>query len=302
MQDIPFVDAHVHYWELARIEYPWLAAPFDDVGPNGSVEAIARDYLPEAHLREVFPWSLAGAVHVEAGAAPARALAETDWLETVATRTGLPNAIVAHVALDGEDVETALAEQAARSRVRGVRQIVNWHPDPARTYGPVDRTLDERWERGFGMLARHDLSFDLQCYPGQTGGFVHIAERHPDVPIVINHLGMPVLTDPDGLQTWRDGMRRLAGLPQTAVKLSGLGFVRRSWTAAEMLPLLRETLDLFGTRRCMVATDLPTDRLFAPAERYREVYAELLGDLSDDERRDLMGRNANRIYRLDLSL
>jgi len=45
MHDLPFVDAHVHLWDLKRIHYPWLTPPFGSDGPNGSVEAIARDYL-----------------------------------------------------------------------------------------------------------------------------------------------------------------------------------------------------------------------------------------------------------------
>lgn len=38
---LPFVDAHVHLWDLSHIHYPWLAPPFPDDTPNGSVEPIA---------------------------------------------------------------------------------------------------------------------------------------------------------------------------------------------------------------------------------------------------------------------
>jgi hypothetical protein len=37
---------HIHLWKLDHLRYPWLTGPFDDNGPNGSVEAIAADYLP----------------------------------------------------------------------------------------------------------------------------------------------------------------------------------------------------------------------------------------------------------------
>ena len=46
----------------------------------------------------------------------------------------------------------------------------------------------------------------------------------------------------------------------------------------------------------------PTDKLFAPFDAYLEAYHALVADFSDDERRDLFGRNANRIYRLGLDL
>ena len=48
----PFVDAHVHLWDLDHIRYPWLMPPFADDGPNGSVEAIAATYLLDDYLAD----------------------------------------------------------------------------------------------------------------------------------------------------------------------------------------------------------------------------------------------------------
>ncbi len=87
-----------------------------------------------------------------------------------------------------------------------------------------------------------------------------------------------------------------------AIKLSGLGFVRRDWDDALVLPLLREAVDLFGTQRAMIASDTPTDTLFAPLSRYLATYRAFTAPFSLDEQRDLWGRNANRIYRLGLTL
>ena len=92
---IPFVDAHIHLWDLARLRYPWLTPPFADDGPNGSVEPIASTYLPADYRREMARWNVVGAVHVDAGADPADALAETEWLEGLAEADGLPTGIVA---------------------------------------------------------------------------------------------------------------------------------------------------------------------------------------------------------------
>jgi predicted TIM-barrel fold metal-dependent hydrolase len=30
MKTFPFVDAHVHLWDLSHIHYPWLTPPFDE--------------------------------------------------------------------------------------------------------------------------------------------------------------------------------------------------------------------------------------------------------------------------------
>ena len=302
MTTIPFVDAHIHLWDLDHIRYPWLTGPFDHAGPNGSAEAIARHYGVADYRAELARWNVVGAVHIDAGADAAHALRETAWLEAQAATYGLPTAIVAYAALEEAQADAALGAQAAHGGVRGIRQIVNWHADAQRTYTSRDLTADPAWQAGFALLAKHELSFDLQCYPGQMPALASLFARHPDVPVVINHLGMPVMSDPDGLADWRRGMSALAALPQVAVKLSGLGFVWRDWSLERVRPVLLETIDLFGTDRCLFASDAPTDRLFAPIDRYMEAYHAVTSGCSEDERRALFGRNADRVYRLGLGI
>ena len=302
MTAIPFVDAHIHLWDLNHIRYPWLTPPFDGDGPNGSAEAIARDYGVAHYRADLARWNVVGAVHIDAGADPADALRETEWLEGLAGQTGLPTGIVAYADLADPGADALLGRHAAHPRVRGIRQIVNWHADPKRSYTPRDVTQDDGWRAGFALLAKHGLSFDLQCYPGQMPGLVALFERHPEVPVIVNHLGMPVMSDGDGLADWRRGMRALAALPQVAVKLSGLGFVWRDWTPERVRPLLLETIELFGTGRCLFASDAPTDTLFAPIDRYLETYHAVAEAFPHDERRAMFGGNANRVYRLGLDL
>jgi predicted TIM-barrel fold metal-dependent hydrolase len=297
----PFIDAHVHLWDLGGcIGYPWLTGFFDESGPNGSVEAIAHDYGLDDYLLDAGEWSPVAMVHVDAGAEAADALAETEWLSEIAATRGLPNAVVAFAALDDPEVNQLLAAHAVYPNVRGIRHIVNWHPDPQRTYSARDVTLDPAWEAGFSALARHGLSFDLQCYPGQMPRVATIAARHPDVPVIINHMGMPVCTDADGLEDWRRGMKALAALPQVAVKLSGLGFIQRDWTLDTMRPLLLETTEMFSPDRILFASDFPTDRLFASFDACLSALDAATRDFSDDERRAMWGGNAQRIYRIAL--
>jgi len=299
MRGVPFVDAHVHFWDLEQLRYPWLTPPFTDDRPNGSVEAIARTYRPSDYRAEASGWNLVGAVHVDAGADPADALAETEWLDRQAARGGLPSAIIAFADLADPRIEMALERQAHYSRVRGIRHIVNWDPNPQRSYTPRDLTRDDRWARGFGLLARYGLSFDLQCYPAQLVHFAVIARRHPEVPVMINHLGMPLLAHADGLATWRARLRTLAALPQVSIKLSGLGFVRRDWDEQLAIPLIREAIDLFGPSRAMAASDFPTDRLFSTWDRALSTLAEAVQPYTQEERRAIWGGNACRLYRID---
>lgn len=296
MTGLPFIDAHVHLWDLARLRYAWLSPPFGDAGPNGNVSAIATPYLLDDYRREAANWNVIGMVHVDAGADADQALDETDWLQGIADAEGMPNGIVAHAALEAPDADRRLAEQARRRNVRGIRQIVNWHRDPDRTYSARDLTQDQAWQAGFALLKKHDLSFDLQAYPGQFAALARLIERHPETPVILNHAGMGI----DGDADWVAGMRLLAALPNISVKISGLGFVWRRLDRGGVRARVRATIDLFGADRCMIASDFPTDRLFGSFDETLGTYADAVSDLAEPERRALFAGNANRIYRLGL--
>ena len=297
---LPFVDAHVHLWDLSHIRYPWLMPPFAEDGPNGSVEPIAKNYGLDDYLADAGNWDVRGIVHVDAGADPADALKETDWLQAMTDARGMPNAIIAFAALDDPEVEALLAAHAERRSVRGIRHIVNWHANPARTYTPRDVTRDEAWATGFALLGKYGLSFDLQAYPGQFAGLAPLLERHPEVPVIINHAGMMV--GEAGRDEWRTGMRALAAIPHVSVKISGIGFAFRPWTIEQMRSYVLETIELFGTDRAMFASDFPTDNLFGGFDQHLDAYNATVADLSEDERRALFAGNATRLYRLGRTL
>ncbi|MBC9031883.1 amidohydrolase family protein [Sphingomonas sp. JC676] len=302
MRDLPFIDAHVHLWDLKRIRYPWLMPPFSDDGPNGSVEPIAHTYLLPDYLADAEGWDVRGIVHVDAGAVPEAALDETDWLQDMANAKGMPNAIIAFAALDDPNVDTLLQAHAQRRNVRGIRHIVNWHPDPRRTYTPRDVTRDDAWQQGFALLAKHGLSFDLQAYPGQFAALARLIERHPGIPVILNHCGMMVPSDPQGRREWRAGMTALAACPSVSVKISGIGFAYRPWDIEQARGYVRDTIDIFGTHRAMFASDVPTDKLFGSFDRHLQTYRTIVSDMTTEEQRALFADNANRVYRLGIAL
>ncbi len=290
-----FVDAHMHLWQLDRLAYPWLRPPFADDGPNGSVAAIAHDYELKDYFGDAGAHRPVKIVHIDAGAGAGDALEETRWLQSLADDGGFPHAIVAFAGLDDPDVERLLAAHTMSANVRGIRHILNWHPDPKRTYTPRDLLDDEAFARGYGLLAKYGLSFDLQIYPNQMQKAAALAARHPDIPVILNHMGMPVDLD---RTEWRAGMKALAGLPHVAVKISGFGFIDRAWTMDAMRPLVLETIRLFGMDRVLFASDFPTDKLWNSYARALDAYDAITLDFSADERAALFGRNAERIYRI----
>lgn len=299
--ELAMVDAHMHLWDLTRIDYPWLTPPLP-VGITGDVSPIARNYLLDDYLRDVAAHDshlrVTRIVHVEAGANPTDSLAETRWLQSVADARGFPHAIVAHAELEKPHAAALLAEHAAHRNVRGIRQILNWHPDKAKTYTPRDLLTDESWHKGFALLARHDLSFDLQIYPAQMPAAARLAARHPDTALILNHTGMPVDRDAAGIEAWRSGMRALAAQPNVSVKVSGLAMLDWHWSRESLAPFVLETLEIFGAERVMMASNFPVDRLFGTCAKLYDAYRSLLAGASEAEREQLFARNAARIYRI----
>ncbi|MGH7118472.1 MAG: amidohydrolase family protein [Acetobacteraceae bacterium] len=296
---LPIIDAHHHLWDLTRNHYPWLEAR--PLGPSvaGDLAPIARSYRLQDYRADIKHWNVTKSVHVECGWDPADPVGETAWLQSVADAHGFPHGIVGHAVLDAPGVEAVLAGHAAFRNCRGIRDIVNWHRNPAKTYVErPGRLRDPNWLAGFALLKKYDLSFDLQLYPSQMPDAVSLARAHPDTPIILNHAGMPLDRDEAGISTWRAGMKRLAEAPNVAVKVSGLGMVDWHWTQASIRPFLLETIAIFGTRRAMFSSNFPVDKLYSDFDTLYGAFDSITADFSADERNRLFSDNARHWYRL----
>ncbi len=293
------VDAHMHLWDLRRVRHPWLTPPLS-VGIAGDVSPIARDYLLDDYLGDAADAGVdvRKIVHIEAGAHPADALAETQWLQDLADARSFPHAIVAHAELEKPGAAELIERHAAHGNVRGIRQILNWHPDPAKTYTPRDLLADEGWRAGLSRLKRHGLSFDLQIYPAQMPDAARLASYHPDTILILNHTGMPAERDAVGLEAWRTGMRLLAAQPNVMVKISGLAMLDWRWSEASLRPFVLETLEIFGAERTMIASNFPVDRLFGSFGQFYAAYTRILAGASAAERANLLANTAERVYRI----
>lgn len=297
--DVAVVDAHHHFQDFSSGHYPWLNDRGASQKLEGDLEPIRMDYGPAEHAADLAGLNLVGSVHIQNGWDPVDPVGETVWLESVAANSGRPNVIVAYADLGAPDAERVLAAQAAFRRVRGIRQILNWHDDSKlRVAARPDLMGDPSWRRGFACLAPFGLSFDLQIYWPQMTMARRLAEDFPSTAIVLNHFGMPIDRSPEGVTAWRGAMAELAGAPNVTVKLSGFGLGHPRWTLEDTVPLLWRAIDLFGPARVMVGSNLPVDRLFAPGRRVGEAILAAASRLSPAERRAVLVDNARRIYRM----
>jgi predicted TIM-barrel fold metal-dependent hydrolase len=299
MDDFPIVDPHHHLWDLERFSHPWLSARPLPASVAGDVAPIAKSYLLDDYLADTAKQNVVKSVHFDAGFDPSQPVEETRWLQSIADQRGFPHGIVARAELHRPDVETTLASHCRFPNVRGIRHIVNWHPDPAKTYvTKPDFLTDPAWLRGFAQLKRYNLSFDLQLYPSQMADAAALAAAHGDTTIILNHAGMPVDRDPEALSLWRAGMRALGAQPNVWVKISGLGMVDWRWTEHSIRPFVLETIEIFGPDRCMFASNFPVDKLYSSFDALYDAFKSIVRDFSVGERRKLFSDTALAVYRI----
>jgi predicted TIM-barrel fold metal-dependent hydrolase len=238
-------------------------------------------------------------VHVQCGWSEPDPVGETQWLQSIADVHGFPHGIVAYADLAHSDVESVLSRHRLFQNVRGIRQILNWHRDPRKTYlARPDLMRDPAWLRGFELLKRYGLSFDLQIYPSQMADAADLASRHPDQQIILNHTGMPVDRDAQGVQLWREGMRLLSACENVSVKISGPAIGDQSWTIASIRPFILETIEMFGTDRVMLASNFPVDKLHRSFTEMYGAFETVLAPFSPQERHTMFYANAERVYDL----
>jgi predicted TIM-barrel fold metal-dependent hydrolase len=293
------VDAHQHFWDLKKNYYPWLCDREPIPFRYGDYSALRRSYLPPDYRRDTADFEVVKTVHVEAEWDPKSPVAETRWLEELAAEHGLPSACVAQARLDRDDVEEVLAAQAARPLVRGIRhkpRAVS-SPDAARRGEPGSMD-DPKWRRGYALLGRHGLSFDLQTPWWHLNAAADLARDFAATQIVINHTALPADRSPEGLAGWRKGLETAAARPNVALKISGLGRPGLPWTMEANGPVIRDAISIFSAERCLFASNYPVDSLAGSFHDIFNGFRTAAADSSEADRRKLFHDNAIRIYRL----
>jgi L-fuconolactonase len=126
-----------------------------------------------------------------------------------------------------------------------------------------------------------------------------VADRLPELKIVINHLGRPPLPE-RGWEPWATQVARAAEHRNVSIKLSiGLDIIMRwSWSLDEIRRYSDHVLDLFTSNRVMAASNWPVILLGASYAQTWQGITDLVSALSVDERHAVMGGTAERVYGL----
>jgi predicted TIM-barrel fold metal-dependent hydrolase len=162
--------------------------------------------------------------------------------------------------------------------------------------GPLASQPDFR--RGFAALAERGLSYDLNIRWRDVPHAVALARAFPAATILIDNMGNPAGLGASELEAWIPAMRRLAALPNVAMKISGLGMADHRWTVASVRPWVTAAIDLFSPDRCMFGSNWPVDSLYGSFPTLVAAFRELTVGLSAAERETIFSGTAARCYRI----
>lgn len=287
------VDAHHHLWDLEAVYYPWLMARgekrfFGDPAP------IQKNYLPTDFTQDIGPLPVVKSVHIQVGAESAAD--ENDWLTRIAANGPYPSALVTFCDLTTPELERDLDRLSTSPYLRGIRQIVGRSAEEDARTGTNSLLQNARFRAGLTTLAARGLSFDLQLTPPQMAAAASVIEAIPDLKVAICHGGSPSDFTQEGLEAWKEGLRRLARHPRTICKLSGFGMFRHDWTIDHIRQLILPVIDIFSPERVAFGSNFPVDRLYATYDRVWAAYGEVTKGFSASEIDAMFAGTAETFY------
>ncbi len=314
--DLAIVDPHHHLWLRNGHTYlmPELAADLN------SGHDIVATVFAECH-----------SMYRQEGAGPEaeRALGETEFVagQAAMSASGQFGAARACAVMFG-NVDMTLGAaveplmerhmEVSGGRFRGVRYSTGWDADDGiHNVAPSPHMLaDGRVRQAAGVLAAMNLSFDSWLYHPQLDEVAELADAFPDLTIILNHVGSPILGGPyrgkskEVFEDWRNSIHRVAERQNVYVKLGALpirmpGFEGdRSLppgseeVAAAWRPWIETCIEAFGAPRSMFESNFPVQKRWCSYQVCWNAFKRLAAGASAAEKADLFAGAAARAYRL----
>ena len=267
LREVDIVDAHHHFINLPDFVYPWIESHqpvLTALLPN--YYDAAHPYLPQDYRADVSAVPVTASIACEFGAADG--VAEAIWVQQCADRDGVPNAFIAAVQLDSDDLPDVLARYQDLPMVRAVRQPLYWAADPIKRLGARgDYLCTPAWLRGFEQVAEAGLVWDLLVYDEQLPETHYLITSFPDTTFVLEATGWPLDLTAEGFSRWEERLRAVSEFPNVVLKLQGIALI--FGTSLDAIGRwIRMAISIFGTRRCMLPLITPSTICYGTAKRW----------------------------------
>jgi predicted TIM-barrel fold metal-dependent hydrolase len=253
------------------------------------------------------PWRASGHAHVQR-ATPVTAEEVVGWMD----EGGIDAAIIVPPSWEGDRNDLAIAAArrypgrfAVMGRVNpdapGLRgDLPAWREQPGMlgvrvTFlgKDVEMLSDGSADRFWPAAEKANVPVMLLA-PGQGAYLGRVAERHPELTLVVDHMNMS-LSDPAVRAGKFDAAiadtASLAKYPNVSVKLSAApNYSHEAYPFRDMTPHLKRLFEAFGQKRCYWGSDMTNGYEKATYRQRITHFTETLDFLSGSDRDWVMGR------------
>jgi len=282
---LPFalIDAHIHIWDLKRLDYPWLE----------NVPKINRTYLLPDYDAARAGQEIEAMVFVQCECVTDQHLDELAWVQSVADGDPRLKAIVPWAPLEsGDAVADELTRMATDPRVKGVRRIIQFEED-------VDFCIRPGFIRGVQLLGETGLHCELTISPLQFPNVMRLVEKCPETRFILDHIGNPDIAGGQ-MEPWRSSLKEFAASGPHSCKFSNLvcNADLENWTIEDLKPFAEVVIETFGPDRILWGSDWPHALRASEYPRWLDAADRLTSHLSDTDRKKIFHDNAAKFYRL----
>ncbi len=278
------VDAHQHFWDrsLDQFDYSWQEEP--------QLAKICKSFLPgdlEPQLKEC---GVDKSVFVQTQ----HNVEENRWVLKLAEANDFIAGIVGWVDLTSPNCEQQLLEFKDHPKFVGIRHVIQDEPDD-------EFILRDDVGNGLAVLEKHGIPFDLLFYCKHLKHAATVADRFPNLPLVINHLAKPNIKSGE-IDMWRHDLTEAATRKNVWCKLSGMATEADwdRWSPSDLQPYIDTAIDVFTPYRLMFGSDWPVCQLAASYSKVLDSLKHCISTLGTSEQAGILGGNAVRFYGLSV--
>jgi L-fuconolactonase len=313
--ELPIIDPHHHLW--LRNGYSYLMPEF--AADLASGHNIVATVFAECH-----------SMYRKDGFEEQRSLGETEFVRGQAAmsasgefgNTRACDVMFGNVDLTLGGATEPLLEQhmeASGGRFRGVRLSSGWHAnDKIHNVAEHPQMLvDPRVNEAVTVVDRMGLSLDCWLYHPQLDEVAQLADAHPELTIILNHVGSPILGGPyrgktdEVFQEWKAAIIRVSKRDNVFVKLGAMPIRMPSYegdrtlppgseeVAAAWRPWMETCIEAFGPARSMYESNFPVQKRWCSYQVCWNALKRTSEGASAAEKTDLFSGAAARAYRIE---
>lgn len=277
------IDAHQHFWDPARADYPWMAAP--------ELTPIRRAFGPAG----LAPLLKANGIDASIVVQCRSALAETEEFLQIAHATPSVIGVVGWADLTDAGLGDTLDRLRALpggAKLIGIRHQVHDEADP-------DWLLRTDVQRGLAAVFARDLAYDLLVRTRELPAAIATAKAFPQARFVLDHAAKPPIAA-GGSAEWSDRIASLAASGNVWCKVSGLATEAKwnDWDAERLFPFVQHVATCFGEDRLIFGSDWPVCLLAGSYGEIKGALEACLAKLGTSVREKAFGANVKAAYRL----